>query len=100
MNRIIIMIFFIAMTTYLTRAIPLVLYKGKEPTKFVKSFLEYIPYAALSGLLFPEVLFSTGSVVTSLIGCLFAGILILKKQNMLIVVMGTIILVYMMNMYF
>lgn len=98
MNKAISMIFFTGLVTYLTRAIPVVLYKGKEPTKFLKSFLEYIPYAALGALLFPEVLFSTGHIATALIGCLFASALILKKQNMLIVVSGTIILIYIFNM--
>lgn len=100
LNKAISMIFLTGLVTYLTRAIPVLLYKGKEPTKFLKSFLEYIPYAALGGLLFPEVLFSTGHTVTALTGCLFASALILKKQNMLIVVSGTIILVYILNMYF
>ncbi|MCY6355793.1 AzlD domain-containing protein [Clostridium sp. ZS2-4] len=100
MNKAISMIFFTGLVTYITRAIPVLLYKGKEPAKFLKSFLEYIPYAALGGLLFPEVLFSTGHITTAIVGCIFAGILILKKQNMLIVVSGTISLVYILNMYF
>lgn len=98
LNKAISMIFLTGLVTYLTRVIPVILYKGKEPTKFLKSFLEYIPYAALGGLLFPEVLFSTGHITTALLGCIFAGALILKKQNMLIVVSGTIILVYVLNM--
>lgn len=100
MNKAISMIFFTGLVTYLARVIPVVLYKGKEPTKFLKSFLEYIPYAALGALLFPEVLFSTGHIATALIGCVFASALILKKQNMLIVVSGTIILIYILNIYF
>lgn len=100
MNKAIYMIFFTGLVTYLIRAVPIVLYRGKEPSKFLKSFLEYIPYAALGGLLFPEVLFSTGHIATAVMGCLFASALILKKQNMLIVVSGTIILVYILNMYF
>lgn len=99
MNKVLTMIFLAALVTYLSRAIPMILYKGKDPGKFLKSFLEYIPYAALGGLLFPEVLYSTGNILTSITGAVFASFLIIKKQNMIITVMGTIILVYLLNRY-
>lgn len=100
MNRFLIMLIVTGLVTYLTRAIPMIFYKGKEPGKFVKSFLEYIPYAALGGLLFPEVLYSTGNMATALAGGVFASALILKKQNMIVAVLGTIVLVYFLNLYF
>jgi branched-subunit amino acid transport protein len=78
----------------------MIFYKGKNPGEFLKSFLEYIPYAALGGLLFPEILYSTGSILVSVIGAIFAGILIIKKQNMIVTVLGTIFLVYLLNQYF
>lgn len=100
MNRFLIMLIVTGLVTYLTRAIPMIFYRGKEPGKFIKSFLEYIPYAALGGLLFPEVLYSTGNLVTALAGGVFASVLILKKQNMIVSVLGTIVLVYFLNLYF
>lgn len=100
MNRFLIMLIVTGLVTYLTRAIPMIFYRGKEPGKFIKSFLEYIPYAALGGLLFPEVLYSTGNLVTALAGGVFASVLILKKQNMIVSVLGTIMLVYFLNLYF
>lgn len=100
MNRFLIMLIVTGLVTYLTRATPMILYRGKEPGKFIKSFLEYIPYAALGGLLFPEVLYSTGNLVTALAGGVFASVLILKKQNMIVSVLGTIVLVYFLNLYF
>lgn len=102
MSKILSMILLTALVTYLVRALPLVLYKGKEPGKFLKSFLEYIPYAALGGLLFPEILYSTGdsiaNVGVALAGGTFAGFLILKKKNMIMVVLGSIALVYILNL--
>ncbi|MGY0375046.1 AzlD domain-containing protein [Clostridium sp. JNZ J1-5] len=100
MNRFLIMLIVTGLVTYLTRAIPMIFYRGKEPGKFIKSFLEYIPYAALGGLLFPEVLYSTGNLITALAGGVFASVLILKKQNMIVSVLGTIVLVYFLNLYF
>ena len=99
MNKAIIMIILTGLITYLARVIPLLLYKGKEPSKFLRSFLEYIPYAALGTLLFPEILYSTESIITAILGGVFASILIVKKQNMVVVVGGTILLVYVINLY-
>lgn len=100
MNKVLTMILLTGLITYLCRAVPMIFYKGKNPGKFLKSFLEYIPYAALGGLLFPEILYSTGSILVSVIGAIFAGILIIKKQNMIVTVLGTIFLVYLLNQYF
>lgn len=83
---------------YFLRAVPIFSHKGKKPGRFLKSFLEYIPFAAIGALLFPDVLYSTGSVWISVLGALFAGSLILLKKNMLLVVSGTIFLVYLLNM--
>ena len=100
MNRVLTMIFLTGLVTYLSRALPMILYKGKKPGKFLEAFLEYIPYAALGGLLFPEVLYSTGNIFISIAGAVFAGFLILKKQNMIVTVLSTIFLVYLLNPYF
>ncbi|WMJ79069.1 AzlD domain-containing protein [Clostridium sp. MB40-C1] len=99
MNKVLITILIAAIVTYLTRAVPLLLHKENKLNKFFDSFLKYIPYAALSGLLFPEILYSTGKMTTAVIGGAFASVLLLKKQNMIIVVVGTILLVYGLNLY-
>lgn len=83
---------------YALRALPVVLHTGKQPGKFVKSFLEYIPYTALGALFFPDVLYSTGNIAVAVFGMAFAAILILMKRNMIVVVAGTIFLVYFVNL--
>ncbi|WP_319372122.1 AzlD domain-containing protein [uncultured Ilyobacter sp.] len=82
---------------YFLRAVPVLSHNGKKPDRFLKSFLEYIPFAAIGALLFPDVLYSTGTVWISVFSVLFAGTLILFKKNMLLVVSGTILLVYLLN---
>lgn len=93
-TKFMIIIFVSMLINYFLRTIPILSHSGKQPGKFVKSFLEYTPYAALGALLFPDVLYSVGSICVSVFGILFAGVLILLKQNMIIVVSGTIFLVY------
>ena len=99
MTKVLAWVLLASVVTYLLRALPLVLHKGKEPSKFVKSFLEYIPYAALGGLLFPEIIYSTGNKLTAVVGGVFASILVLKKVNMIVVVFGSILVVYILNLY-
>ncbi|WP_372714064.1 AzlD domain-containing protein [Ilyobacter sp.] len=83
---------------YFLRAVPILSHSGKKPGRFLKSFLEYIPFAAIGALLFPDVLYSTGSIWISVLGAIFAGSLILLKKNMLLVISGTIFLVYLLNL--
>ncbi|WP_320048080.1 AzlD domain-containing protein [uncultured Ilyobacter sp.] len=82
---------------YFLRAVPVLCHTGKKPGRFLKSFLEYIPFAAIGALLFPDVLYSTDTMWISVAGLMFAGGLILLKKNMLLVVSATIFLVYILN---
>lgn len=98
MNKIIIIVLTMAALNYIVRCLPIVACRGVKPGKFLRSFLEYVPYAALGALLFPEILFSTGRIVTALAGGAVASAFILKKKNMLIAVFGAIFVVYILNM--
>ncbi len=71
--------------TYLIRAIPFVLINKKIENKFINSFLYYIPYAVLSAMTFPAILYATGSMISAAAG-LFAAIFIAYKGKGLLVV--------------
>ncbi len=62
----------IAITTYLIRAIPLLLLKKPIKNTFFRSFLYYAPYVTLASLTFPAILNSTGSFLPSLAGLIVA----------------------------
>ena len=53
-----------ALTTYLIRALPLTLFRGKIKSRFVRSFLAYVPCACLAAMTFPAILFDTNSVIS------------------------------------
>lgn len=61
-----------AAVTYLIRMIPFTFFRKKIKSKFVRSFLKYIPYAVLSAMTIPAVFTSTGNAVTSAVGALVA----------------------------
>ena len=51
-----ILLFAMAGITYIVRMIPLVVFKGKIKSTYIKSLLYYIPYAVLSAMTFPFIL--------------------------------------------
>lgn len=58
--------------TYLIRMLPLVLSKKKITNKYIKSFLYYVPYACLSAMTFPAVLYSTANIYSAIVGLIVA----------------------------
>jgi len=57
-----------ALTTYLIRALPLTVFRGKIKNRFVRSFLAYVPCACLAAMTFPAILFATDSLISGAIG--------------------------------
>ena len=67
--------------TYLVRALPLVLVKGKIKKRFILSFLHYIPYAVLSVMTVPAIFYATGERVSAAVGFAVAvGLSLLNKS--------------------
>lgn len=69
--------------TYLVRALPLVLVKGKIRSRFILSFLHYIPYAVLSIMTIPAIFYATGEPVSAVAGFLVAVFLAWKEKSLL-----------------
>ena len=74
-----------AVVTYLIRMIPFVFFSKKIKSQYVCSLLYYIPYAVLSAMTFPFILYSTGNVYTALVGTVVAIIASLSKQSLIVV---------------
>ena len=47
--------------TYLLRAVPFVLLKGKIKSRFWRSFLAYVPYTVLAAMTVPAIFYATDS---------------------------------------
>ena len=62
-TRILISIFIMAALTYIIRMVPMVFFKKKIKNIYIKSFLDYVPYAVLGAMTFPEILYSTSSMM-------------------------------------
>ncbi len=82
------------LVTYLVRVIPLVVFKKKIESKFVKSFLYYVPYAVLSCMTFPAILYSTNNIYTAIIGTSVALVASFFKLKLIYVVIITVCVVF------
>ncbi len=86
--------------TYLPRLLPVVILNNLRLPPFLKSFLQYIPYAALGALIFPGVLSSTGDMRSALAGCAVSLVLAFYRLNIILVVVGGIAGVYLYGLLF
>ena len=73
-------IFVMAGVTYLIRMLPLTLIQKKITNIYIRSFLYYIPYACLTAMTFPAILYATRSPVSGAAGFLTAVILADRKS--------------------
>lgn len=80
--------------TYLIRVIPLVLINKEIKNRFIKSFLYYVPYAALASMTFPAILFSTTQVVAAIAGLIVAFIMAFREKSLLFVAVSACITVF------
>jgi branched-subunit amino acid transport protein len=74
-----------AVTTYLIRMLPLVLTKKEIKSRFIKSFLYYVPYACLAAMTVPAVLYSTSSILSGIVGFAVALIAAYREKSLLTV---------------
>ena len=94
LGKMALMILIMAGVTYLIRMIPLVLFRKKITSRFLKSLFFYIPYAVLSAMTFPYIFYSTGNFWTALIGTVVAVVATLCKLSLIIVAILACIAVF------
>lgn len=78
-NNVYIYILLMAITVFLIRVLPLTLIRKPIKSKFIKSFLYYVPYVTLSVMTFPAIIEATSNPISGLIS-LIVGILTAYKD--------------------
>ncbi|MBR3949994.1 MAG: AzlD domain-containing protein [Oscillospiraceae bacterium] len=78
-------IFTMALTTYLIRVLPLTIFRKPIRSRFLRSFLHYVPYACLSAMTFPAILSSTASVFSGTAALVVAVFLAYRGKSLLTV---------------
>lgn len=74
-----------AVTTYLIRVIPLTVFRKPIKSRFLKSFLHYVPYACLTAMTFPAILTSTATIISGAAALVVAVVLAYRGKSLLTV---------------
>ena len=74
--------------TYLIRMLPLTVFRKEIKSRFIRSFLTYIPDAVLGAMTFPDVIFCTGDVRTAVCGTAMAVALAWRGRSLLTVALA------------
>jgi len=100
MNTFILLVVGMGLVTYIPRMIPMVLLKELKLPPYLKRFLQFIPYTALGALIFPGILYSTNHTASAVIGGIISVIIALLRLNIIIVVIGGILSVYLWEFFY
>lgn len=87
------------LTIYLVRALPLTLIRKEIKSRFIQSFLYYVPYVSLSVMTFPSILSATESPVSGLLGFLAGVVLAWVDGNLFRVSIGACTAVFIAELF-
>lgn len=68
--------------TYLVRMVPMVALKKKIRSRFILSFLHYVPYAVLSVMTVPAIFYATEQPISAAAGFLVALVLAWRGKSL------------------
>jgi len=82
-------IFTMALTTYLIRVLPMTIFRKPIRSRFLRSFLHYVPYACLTAMTFPAILTSTASIISGAAALITAVILAYRGKSLIVVAVAS-----------
>ena len=82
-------IFTMALTTYLIRVLPLTIFRKPIKSRFLRSFLHYVPYCCLTAMTFPAILSSTASMISGAAAMIVAVILAYRGKSLIVVAVSS-----------
>lgn len=74
--------------TYLVRMLPMTLIRGKIKSRFIQSFIYYVPYAVLSAMTVPAIFYSTPEMLPATLGFAAAVAVSFFKGSLLTVALS------------
>lgn len=89
MNNLYLYIITMALTTYLIRVLPLTIFRKPIKSRFLRSFLYYVPYACLTAMTFPAILSSTESVLSGGAALAVAVLLAYRGKSLIVVAVSS-----------
>ena len=89
MMRIYLYILTMALTTYLIRVLPLTVFRKSIRSRFIRSFLHYVPYACLTAMTFPAIVTSAETIFGGVAALVVAVILAFRGKSLLTVALSS-----------
>lgn len=83
-----------ALITYIIRVTPMVLFRGRIQSPFIKTFLHYIPYCILTAMIVPSIFTSTTSLTSAVGGFIVALILAWYEKSLITVSISAVVAAY------
>lgn len=87
-----------AVVTYIIRCLPLTLFRKKIHNPYIKAFLNFVPFAVLGAMTFPDVLSATGSTMSALAGVVVAFLMSYLGKGLLTVSLVSCAVVFLVNL--
>ena len=78
-----------ALTTYPIRVLPLTIFRKPIRSRFLRSFLHYVPYACLTAMTFPAILSSTASILSGAAALIVAILLAYRGKSLIVVAVSS-----------
>lgn len=74
-----------ALTTYLVRMLPMTVFRKPIHSRYIRSFLYYVPYACLTAMTIPAIFTDTNSVISGVAALLAAVFMAYRGKSLLVV---------------
>lgn len=78
-----------ALTTYLIRVLPMTIFRKPIRSRFLRSFLHYVPYCCLTAMTFPAILSSTASILSGAAALAVAVVLAYRGKSLIVVALSS-----------
>ena len=88
-----------AAVSYLIRVLPLTLIRRPIRSRFLRSFLFYVPYVTLAVMTFPDILYATNSVWSGLLALIAGVALAFSGQRLLTVAVLSCAMVFVSELF-
>jgi len=89
----------VALVTYLLRALPLTLIRKPIRSRFIRSFLYYVPFVTLAVMTFPAMVQATRVPLAGAVAMAAAVILALTGQKLLTVSVAACAVVFVLELF-
>lgn len=85
--------------TFLIRVLPLTLIRRPFKSRFLRSFLYYVPYVTIAVMAFPAIVYATNTPVSGVVALVAGIVLAWRGANMFTVSVACCVVVFVMELF-